>query len=258
MMLGGRPFKSKRPPYFFARLLQISLKITDYLCPVMKILIVEDEKALRENILSYFSNGEIVCEMATNYEEAQEKLIAFSYDVLVLDLMLPDGDGLNLLRLLKKLQPETGVLIISAKNSLEDRVNGLELGADDYLTKPFHMSELNARLKAIFRRRKLAGQTTIDYEEISIDTNTHDVMVKDNKLTLTVKEYELLLFMVSNKNRVLTKQIIAEHLWGDNVDFLDSFDFVYQHIKNLRKKITAAGGNDYIKTIYGLGYKLSS
>lgn len=237
--------------------LQNFLKITYYLCSAMKILLVEDEKALRENITSYFSNGEIVCEVATNYQEAQEKLISFSYDLLLLDLMLPDGDGLNILRLLKKMQPETGVLIISAKNSLEDRVNGLELGADDYLTKPFHMSELNARLKAIFRRRKFEGRTLVEFEEISIDTDTHDVKVKDTTLTLTLKEYELLLFLISNKNRVLTKQIIAEHLWGDNVDFLDSFDFVYQHIKNLRKKITTAGGNDYIKTIYGLGYKLS-
>ena len=224
----------------------------------MKILVVEDEKALRENISSYLANGEIICEVATCFSEAQEKLLSFSYDVLLLDLMLPDGDGLNILRLLKKIQPETGVLIISAKNGLEDRVNGLELGADDYLTKPFHMSELNARLKAIYRRRKFQGNTKINFEEITIDPDTHDVNVKDTSLTLTLKEYELLLFLISNKNRVLTKQTIAEHLWGDHVDFLDSFDFVYQHIKNLRKKITAAGGNDYIKTIYGLGYKLST
>ena len=224
----------------------------------MKILVVEDEKALRENISSYLANGEIICEVATCFSEAQEKLLSFSYDVLLLDLMLPDGDGLNILRLLKKIQPETGVLIISAKNGLEDRVNGLELGADDYLTKPFHMSELNARLKAIYRRRKFQGNTKINFEEITIDPDTHDVNVKDTSLTLTLKEYELLLFLISNKNRVLTKQTIAEHLWGDHVDFLDSFDFVYQHIKNLRKKFTAAGGNDYIKTIYGLGYKLST
>lgn len=224
----------------------------------MKLLIVEDEQALRDNIVSYLGNGEIICEQACNFNEAQDKLFAFNYDILVLDIMLPDGNGLNILKLLKKLHPETGVLIISAKNGLDDRVNGLELGADDYLTKPFHLSELNARLKAIYRRRKFQGHTTINYEEISIDTDTHEVKVSEQSLILTLKEYELLLFLVSNKNRVLTKQNIAEHLWGDNVDFLDSFDFVYQHIKNLRKKITAAGGNDYIKTIYGLGYKLSN
>jgi len=138
---------------------------------------------------------------------------------------------------------------------LDDRVQGLELGADDYLTKPFHLSELNARLKAIYRRRKFQGFTEIKFNEISVDTNNHEVNIEGKQLELTVKEYELLLFFISNKNRVLTKQTIAEHLWGDNVDFLDSFDFVYQHIKNLRKKITAGGGQDYIKTIYGLGYK---
>lgn len=224
----------------------------------MKLLIVEDEKALRDNIISYLGTGEIVCEQASNYSEAQDKLLSFDYDILVLDIMLPDGNGLNILQLLKKMHPETGVLIISAKNALDDRIKGLELGADDYLTKPFHLSELNARLKAIYRRRKFQGQTAIRYEELVIETDTHDVMVNSNPLALTLKEYELLLFLVANKNRVLTKQTIAEHLWGDNVDFLDSFDFVYQHIKNLRKKITAAGGEDYIKTIYGLGYKLSN
>lgn len=223
----------------------------------MKLLIVEDEKALAENIQTYLSSGELVCEMANSFEEAQDKLFAFSYDIILLDIMLPDGNGLNILRLLKKLQPEAGVLIISAKNALDDRVNGLELGADDYLTKPFHLSELNARLKAIYRRRKFQGHTKIRFEEIEINPDTRDVSVEEKQLILTVKEYELLLYFISNKNRVLTKQNIAEHLWGDNVDFLDSFDFVYQHIKNLRKKITEAGGSDYIKTIYGLGYKFS-
>ena len=224
----------------------------------MKLLIVEDEQALMDNITSYLHNGEVVCEKAVNYAEAQDKLLSFSYDIVLLDLMLPDGDGLHILRMLKKMHPETGVLIISAKNGLDDKINGLELGADDYLTKPFHLSELNARLKAIYRRRKFQGQTAIDFQEIVIDTDTHEVKVHEKLLNLTLKEYELLLFLVSNKNRVLTKQTIAEHLWGDHVDFLDSFDFVYQHIKNLRKKITAAGGKDYIKTIYGLGYKLSA
>ena len=160
------------------------------------------------------------------------------------------------MRYLKDQQLESGILIISAKNSLDDRVDGLELGADDYLTKPFHLSELNARLKAIYRRRKFQGHKTIQINDLQIDTDNHEVNIGEQLVELTVKEYELLLFFVSNKNRVLTKQTIAEHLWGDNVDFLDSFDFVYQHIKNLRKKIAATGGQDNIKTIYGLGYKL--
>lgn len=223
----------------------------------MKLLIVEDEKSLADNIRSYLTGGEVLCESANTFQEAQDKLLSFRYDVVLLDIMLPDGNGLNLLKLLKESRPETGVLILSAKNALSDRVLGLELGADDYLTKPFHLSELNARLKAIYRRRKFDGRTEVVFQEIRVDTDTHDVLVGDAAIVLTLKEYELLLFFISNKSRVLTKQNIAEHLWGDSVDFLDSFDFVYQHIKNLRKKITAVGGHDYIKTIYGLGYKFS-
>jgi len=223
----------------------------------VKLLIVEDEKELAENIRTYLTRGDVICEFAMSAAEAQDKLFSFAYDIVLLDLMLPDGDGLNILRLIKRMRPETGVLIISAKNALDDKIEGLELGADDYMTKPFHLPELNARLNAIFRRRKFQGHTLVEFHDIAINTDTHDVLVKGKSITLTVKEYELLLFFITNKNRVLTKQTIAEHLWGDNVDALDSFDFVYQHIKNIRKKITQQGGDDYIKTIYGLGYKLS-
>ena len=221
----------------------------------MKLLIVEDEFKLSDNIRNYLSRGDVICEQAWTSAEAEDKLISFSYDIVLLDLMLPDGDGLNILKLLKKLRSETGVLIISAKDALNDKVKGLELGADDYLAKPFHLSELNARLNAIYRRRKFQGHTLIEFDKISINTDTHDVQVNGNPLELTLKEYELLLFLITNKNRVLTKQVIAEHIWGDRVDALDSFDFVYQHIKNLRKKICGEGGEDYVKTIYGLGYK---
>ncbi|MCL4154880.1 UNVERIFIED_CONTAM: hypothetical protein GTU68_004274 [Idotea baltica] len=186
-----------------------------------------------------------------------DKLSGFDYDVVVLDIMLPDGNGLQILESLKQDKPATGVLIISAKNALDDRLKGLDLGADDYLTKPFHLSELNARIRAIFRRRKLQGQTIVRFNEIAIHTSNHEVLVNEDALELTLKEYELLLFFITNKNRVLTKQAIAEHLWGDNVDYLQNFDFVYQHIKNLRKKIMAYGSQDYIKTIYGLGYKFT-
>lgn len=223
----------------------------------MKLLIVEDERELAENIRAYLSRSDVICEVAFTFQEAQEKLLSFDYDIVLLDIMLPDGNGFNVLRLLKKVNPETGVLIISAKNALDDKINGLELGADDYLTKPFHLPELNARLNAIYRRRKFQGHKVLEFKNIKINTDTHDVVVDDKPITLTVKEYELLLFFITNKNRVLTKQSIAEHLWGDNVDFMDSFDFVYQHIKNLRKKIANEGGEDYIKTIYGLGYKFS-
>lgn len=222
----------------------------------MKLLLIEDELALADNIQTYLSAGEVHCEVASSYDAAVDKLSNHKYDLIVLDIMLPDGNGLDIVRILKEEQSESGILIISAKNSIDDRVDGLELGADDYLTKPFHLSELNARIKAIYRRRKFQGKKLLNLHEISIDTDNFEVLIDNKSVELTVKEYELLLFFIANKNRVLTKSNIAEHLWGDNVDFLDSFDFVYQHIKNLRKKITAAGGNDYIKTIYGLGYKL--
>ncbi len=224
----------------------------------MKILIVEDEKELRENVSSYLSGGEYICETASNFQEARDRVISFVYDLVLLDLLLPDGNGLNILRLIKECQPDTGVLIVSAKNALDDKIAGLNLGADDYLTKPFHLSELNARLKAIYRRRKLQGKSVLEFNEITINTDNHEVSIHEAPVVLTMKEYELLLYFVTNKNRVLTKQVIAEHLWGDNVDFLDSFDFVYQHIKNLRKKLLAAGGEDYIKTMYGVGYKFSN
>jgi len=171
--------------------------------------------------------------------------------------MLPDGDGLDILRFIKEKQPSLGVLIISAKNSVDDRISGLDLGADDYLPKPFNLSELNARLRAIFRRRNQEGNSLISYHEITIDTEKQEVKVEDNTLDLTRKEYDLILYFIVNKNRVLTKQSIAEHLWGDYMDLMDSFDFVYQHIKNVRKKIVGAGGKDYIKTMYGSGYKFT-
>jgi DNA-binding response OmpR family regulator len=224
----------------------------------MKILIIEDEPDLLESLHTYLGKGGFLCEKAVSVAEAMDKLSNFKYDIVLLDIMLPDGNGLEILDFLKQKEPDTGVLIISAKNALDDKITGLELGADDYLTKPFHLPELNARLKAIYRRRKFHGQKEIVFEKIRIDTETMETRVGEEQVVLTLKEYELLLFFIANKKRVLTKQSIAEHLWGDNVDFLDSFDFVYQHIKNLRKKLTAAGTPDYIKTIYGMGYKFTT
>jgi DNA-binding response OmpR family regulator len=150
------------------------------------------------------------------------------------------------------------VLIISAKNALDDKVRGLELGADDYLTKPFHLSELNARLKAIYRRNTLGGDASVSFNEIVVNTTTLEARVKNALLDLTRKEFDLLLYFIINKNRILTRQSLAEHLWGDYTDNLANFDFVYQHVKNLRKKISAANGHDYISTVYGIGYKFDT
>lgn len=221
----------------------------------MKILVVEDNTQLQENIGSFLSKEGYICEVAENYQKASEKLYGYSYDLVALDLMLPDGNGLDLLKSIKENWPNVGVLIISAKNALDDKIAGLDLGADDYLAKPFHLTELNARLRAIFRRRHQQGETKITFEEISINPDTYEVRVCDQLLELTRKEFELIHYFIVNQNRVLTKQSIAEHLWGDYMDTADSFDFVYQHIKNLRKKIMKAGGEDYVHTVYGVGYK---
>jgi DNA-binding response OmpR family regulator len=224
----------------------------------MKVLLVEDHTELAQNMRSYLSKEGYVCEEATSAQQAMSKLGGFSYDLMVLDLMLPDGNGLDILRWTKQTHGDMGVLILSAKNSLQDKIKGLELGADDYLPKPFHLAELNARLKAIFRRRQLQGNSIITCRDIVINTETMEVHANEHLLELTRKEYELLLYFVVNKNRVLTKQSIAEHLWGDYIDALDSFDFVYQHIKNLRKKISEAGAQDAIQTMYGSGYKFTA
>jgi len=223
----------------------------------MKILIIEDEPALLEEIHSYLSKENYICEVAENYDDAREKLQLYHYDIAIIDITLPGGSGLSLIDLLKKSNTDSGILIISAKNSLDDKLTGLETGADDYLTKPFHLAELNARIKAIIRRRKFSGATEIVFNEIRIEPDDKSVLVNENKLRLTRKEYELLHFFIANKNHLLTRESIAEHLWGDNIDLADNFDFIYTHINNLRKKILAAGGTDYLKTIYGLGYKFT-
>jgi len=221
----------------------------------MKILIVEDEKELINEIESYLLKEDYVVETSPNFESAIEKLSLYVYDIAVIDITLPDGTGLDLINYIKKNKFDTGILIISAKNSLDDKLKGLDLGADDYITKPFHLAELNARIKALIRRRKFNGTTEITHNEINICPETKEVSVHDIKIQLTKKEYELLTFFIANKNRLLTKESIAEHLWGDNIDLADNFDFIYTHINNLRKKIATSGGKDYLQTIYGMGYK---
>jgi len=223
----------------------------------MKLLIIEDEQELLEEIAAFLENESFVCESATTYLEAEEKLALYSYDVALVDITLPGGSGLQLIEFLKKAQKQTGTIIISAKNSLDDKLQGLDLGADDYLTKPFHLAELNSRIKALLRRRKFDGQNQIIHNEIVIDTETKVVNVNKQEIVLTRKEYTLLLFFIGNKNRLLTKETIAEHLWGDSLDLADNYDFIYTHINNLRKKIMKAEGEDYIKTIYGMGYKFT-
>lgn len=221
----------------------------------MNILLIEDEKDIAESVIVYLEKDGFHCEWSPNFEDGIEKINLYNYDCVLVDIMLPGGNGLDIVSELKKIKNNTGIIIISAKNSTDDRIKGLEIGSDDYLTKPFDLAELNARIKAVVRRRNFNGQNLIEYEEITISPYQHWVKVNDDEIVLTKKEFDLLLYFVSNPNRVITKESIAEHLWGDHMDGADCFDFIYAHLKNLRKKINEKGGADYIQTIYGVGYK---
>jgi DNA-binding response OmpR family regulator len=196
-----------------------------------------------------------ICEVALTLNEAIQKADVNKYDCVILDIGLPDGNGLDLIREMKARRLTGGILILSAKSSLDDKLIGLKIGADDYLTKPFHFSELSARINSIQRRNNYLGMNEITFNEIRINTEDNQVYVHDKLIILTKKEYDLLLFFIANRNRIITKESIVEHLWGDNVILTDSFDFVYTHVKNLRKKIVASEGRNYIKCIYGFGYK---
>ncbi|HWA35611.1 MAG TPA: response regulator transcription factor [Cyclobacteriaceae bacterium] len=223
----------------------------------MKILIIEDESELAKSIALFLRQEGYVCEIAPSVGDAIDKITLFDYDCILLDISLPDGTGLEVLRALKKQDKGDAVIIITARNSPDDRVTGLNLGADDYLSKPFYLPELSARVSAVIRRRRFNGQTNIRFNEISIELSGKSVKVNDQEIDLTRKEYELLLFLISNKNRVASRNAIAEHLSGDDAALMDKFDFIYAHIKNLKRKLQKAGCRDYIRTVYGLGYKLT-
>ena len=224
----------------------------------MKLLIIEDEVALYESIFAYFTGEGNICEHAADFETASEKIELYSYDCILLDLGLPGGEGLDLLLRLKKTNKKDGVLIISARHSLDDRLSGLDLGADDYLMKPFHLSELKARVSAIVRRKNFDGYNVIQFNEIELDVSAMKITVNNNPVTLTRKEFNLLVYFLSNKGKVVTKNAMAEHLWGDDMDLSHDFHFIYTHVKNLKKKLSEAGANDYIQSVYGIGYKLAA
>ncbi|MCB0490010.1 MAG: response regulator transcription factor [Cyclobacteriaceae bacterium] len=224
----------------------------------MKLLIVEDEMELVKSMVSYFTPQHYTIEVATQMDEALEKILMHDYDCVLLDINLPDGSGLRVLEKLKQEGKMEGVIIISARNAIEDRIKGLDLGADDYLTKPFHLAELGARVSAVVRRKHFAGVNLVRFEEIEINMNAKEVTVAGEPVILTPKELNLLLFLLANKNRVISKSAIAEHLSGDEAEAFDNFDFIYAHIKNLKRKLTEAGAKDYIKTVYGLGYRMEA
>ncbi len=221
----------------------------------MNILIIEDEKALSESIATYLESQDYNCDIASDFSSAIHKTDYNNYDCILLDITLPGGNGLKILEQLKEDKKTDGVLIISAKNSLDDKIHGLNLGADDYLSKPFHLSELNARIAAIIRRKNFEGNNLIQFHDLKIDTQSKSVAIGQTEIELTKKEYQLLLYFISNKKRLISKEAIAEHLWGNDIG--GNFDFIYTHIKNLRKKLMDAGGADYIKSVYGMGYKFN-
>lgn len=221
----------------------------------MKLLLIEDEFELANSIQSYMAGNSFVCEFANNKKSAIDKIAKYEYDCVLLDLMLPDGNGFEILTELKQKSKTEGIIIISAKETLEMRIEAFNLGADDYLTKPFHLSELLVRIQALIRRKYFKGNNVVSYNEIEIDLLSKTVKVKKKEIEMTKKEIDLLLYLIGNENKVLSKSSIAEHLSGDMADMLDNHDFVYAHIKNLKKKLNDAGYMNYIKTVYGLGYK---
>ena len=222
----------------------------------MKILLIEDEAQLSKIILQYLKNEKYSCDLAENYSIAKEKLELFDYDCILLDITLPDGNGLDLLKFLKEEKKSDGVIIISAKNSLDDKITGLQLGADDYLPKPFHLAELGARISSVIRRRQFKGNSSILINDLEIDTVSKIISFKGKSIDFTRKEFDILLYLTVNRNRIISKNSIAEHIAEDNIDYFDNFDFLYAHIKNIKKKLGLIGAKDCIKSVYGMGYKI--
>ena len=224
----------------------------------MKVLIIEDEEEMLQNMKQTLEKECYLVETATDYDSAFLKIGVYEYDCILLDISLPGQNGLEILKELKKRGISDGVIIVSAKNSLDDKLEGLHLGADDYLPKPFHMAELNARIKAIFRRRNLKGNTFIQIENLKIDIENRIAFIEGEELLLNRKEFDILFYLTSNRNRLVNKTALAEHVWGDHIDQTDSFDFIYSQIKHLRKKLKDHQAQVEVKAIYGIGYKLLS
>jgi len=224
----------------------------------MNVLIVEDEKDLLTSMVTFLRESGMKCDEAMTLSDAIQRIDASVYDCIVLDIGLPDGSGLKVIEEMAKKENQTGIVIVSARNSLDDRLTGLNIGADDYITKPFYMPEIVARIKSVVRRRTSSTKNEIVVNELRVMPDEMVMSISDKTINLTKKEHELMLYLLHNQNKVLTKEMIAEHLWGDHSDIADSFDFIYSHVKNLRKKMTDNGSRDYIKSVYGVGYKFST
>lgn len=224
----------------------------------MKILLVEDESEMLDLIGQSLENEGYLVETASDYPTGLDKIVSYEYDCILLDIMLPGGSGLDLLRELKNLNKADSVIIVSAKDSLDDKITGLDLGADDYLVKPFHMAELNARIKSVIRRRNSEGKKYLALENVKIDMDDRQVYIDDHPMTLNRKELDMLIYLMVNRNRLVSKSALAENVWGDHIDEADHFDFIYSQIKNLRKKLRDHHADLEISAVYGMGYKLTT
>lgn len=222
----------------------------------MKILIIEDETDLLEVIRQSLEIENFLVECASTYDSALDKIISFDYDCILLDIMLPGGNGLDLLQELKNLDKSDNVIIISAKDSLDDKLKGLNLGADDYLTKPFHIAELTARVKSVLRRKSFKGKNIIEIGNLKLDVEERTLLINNEPLLLNRKEFDILTYMLVNKNRLVNKTSLAEHVWGDHMDQADDYEFIYSQIKNLRKKLKDNQAGVEVQAVYGIGYKL--
>lgn len=221
----------------------------------MRILIIEDERSLREDVIDYLTENGYRCDFASSVKSGLHKLSENKYGCALVDIGLPDGSGIEIIEHIKEKKPEMGVIIITAANSLEDKLKGLKIGADDYLTKPFHLSELSARIYSVIRRRNFGGKNALIFDGLEIDTTEKKVLTNGTPLQLTKKEYDILVYLASNPTHLITKEALAENIWGDKAEMATTFDFVYSQIKNLKKKLNEAGLKDYIKVVYGMGYK---
>ena len=223
----------------------------------MHILIVEDELPLMESMVSYLEMEGFRCEQASSYHAGLCSLDMHEYICMLIDPYQPDGEGLDLVKLARQNQTTSGIIIVSARNALEERVKGLSMGADDYLVKPFHLSELVARIQSVARRTHTQGDEILKFGVIRVMPEERTCFVKDNQVDLTRKEHDLLLYLMANRNRVITKESIADYLWGEYGGGYGSYDFVYTHLKNLKRKLQDAGSPDYVQNIYGVGYKFT-
>ena len=222
----------------------------------MRALVVEDEPLLNEELEEHLLEEQFSVDCAETLQQGRDLVAGDEYDLVLLDLGLPDGNGLELLKMIKKYYEETAVVILTARGEVEDKVEGLELGSDDYLAKPFAMAELRARIHAVLRRRFKIDENEIKAGKLLLNLNHMEVGYDGRTLELTETEYKILRYLLLNKNKTITRIALAEHIWGSKVDDRFSLDFINSHMKNLRKKLSQVGAPELIETVYGVGYKL--